>query len=80
MKVINNLLFISVLGLSVLGVAYAFEYADSFRGYNATGSEVFLIALPIYIALLKLNSLFKRAGRKKSRQNKNRLEQSQCLN
>ena len=34
---------------SILFVVYCFEQADAVRGYNATGSEVFTIALPLWI-------------------------------
>ena len=37
------------LSLSIAFVIWCFNYADTMRGYEATGTEVFMIALPIYI-------------------------------
>ena len=45
------------LTLSILAVVYCFEYADSARGYNSTGSEVFTIALPLWIVWKKLTTM-----------------------
>ena len=46
-----------VLTLSILAVIMCFEYADSIRGYNATGGEVFMIALPLMLVHSKITKM-----------------------
>lgn len=61
MKKLNNFWFGVSLTLAILFVVLCFEYADNMRNYNALGSEVFTIALPLMIVKNKLNT----SGRKK---------------
>ena len=49
MKIRNNFWFGLLLGVSVMLIPLSFLYADLERGYNATGGEVFMIALPILV-------------------------------
>ena len=53
----NNFWFGVVLTFSILSVVWCFEYADTFRGYNSTGTEVFTIALPLTLVWLKLRDM-----------------------
>ena len=39
---------------AIFFVAFCFKYADNVRGYNATGGEVFTIALPLLILKWRL--------------------------
>ena len=54
MKKLNNFWLGVILTLSILFVVYCFEHADITRGYEATGGEVFMLALPLTIVWLKL--------------------------
>ena len=38
-----------LLGMSIMLVPIVFAYADTVRGYNALGGEVFIIALPLSV-------------------------------
>ena len=57
MNKINNIWFGGLLVVSILLVVWCFEYADTFRGYNSTGTEVFTIALPLTLVWLKLRDM-----------------------
>ena len=57
MKLFNNFWFGAILTLSIFMVIWCFEYADSFRSYNSTGGEVFMIALPLTLVWLKLREM-----------------------
>lgn len=57
MKRLNNLWFGVILTLSILAVIWCFNYADNFRGYNSTGGEVFMIALPLTLVWFKLRAM-----------------------
>ena len=57
MKKLNNFWFGVSLTLSILAVVWCFDYADSLRGYNSMGSEVFMIALPLTLVWLKLRDM-----------------------
>lgn len=57
MKKLNDFWFGFLLALSIVAVVWCFEYADSFRGYNSTGGEVFMMALPMLITQWKLKSV-----------------------
>lgn len=57
MKNLNNFWFGVILTLSILAVIWCFDYADNWRGYNSTGGEVFMIALPLYIVWKKLTTM-----------------------
>lgn len=50
----NGFWFGVVLALTLIFVVWCFECADATRGYNATGGEVFTIALPLIIVWLRL--------------------------
>lgn len=54
MKKTGGFWFGVALTLSILFCIWCFEYADSFRGYNSTGGEVFMLALPLMIVQNKL--------------------------
>lgn len=57
MKKLSDFLFVSSLILSIFLVVWCFEYADSVRGYNALGGEIFTIMLPAWIVTNKINAL-----------------------
>lgn len=57
MKKLKSFLFVSSLMLSILLVVWCFNYADSVRGYNALGGEIFTIMLPLWIVTNKINAL-----------------------
>ena len=57
MKKLNNFWFGVILTLSILFVMWCFDYADNFRGYNSTGGEVFMIALPLWIVWKKISDM-----------------------
>ena len=57
MKLFNNFWFGAILTLSIFMVIWCFDYADSFRSYNSTGGEVFMIALPLTLVWLKLREM-----------------------
>ena len=57
MKKLNNFWFGVILILSILVVMWCFDYADNFRGYNSTGGEVFMIALPLYVVWMKISDM-----------------------
>ena len=57
MKKLNIFWFGFALTLSILAVKWCFEYADSVRGYNSTGGEVFMIALPLYVVWKKISDM-----------------------
>ena len=46
-----------VLTFSIIATIWCFEYADTVRGYNSTGGEVFLIALPLWIVWKKFKAM-----------------------
>lgn len=54
MKKTGGFWFGVALILSILFCIWCFEYADNFRGYNSTGGEVFMLALPLMIVQNKL--------------------------
>ena len=60
----NKFLFGIVLTASILFVIWCFDYADATRGYNATGGEVFILALPLMIAFQKISNLEEKINRK----------------
>lgn len=51
---LNRFLFGFLLGLTPLIIQKAFMLADLERGFNATGGEVFTIALPLLIVQWRL--------------------------
>ena len=53
----NKFWFGVILTIAILLVVRCFEYADAVRGYNGTGSEVFTIALPLWIVWKKLTTM-----------------------
>lgn len=57
MKKISGFLFVASLILSILFVFWCFNYADSVRGYNALGGEIFTIMLPLWIVTNKISAL-----------------------
>lgn len=57
MKLFNNFWFGAILTLSIFMVIWCFDYADNFRGYNSTGGEVFMIALPLTLVWFKLRAM-----------------------
>ena len=61
----KNFLFYLILGISVVLVCIAFDYADAVRGYNATGGEVFTIALPLGIVWNKISAMGQKINRLK---------------
>lgn len=63
----NNFLFSVSLALGILGVVWCFECADTYRGYNATGGEVFMIVPLLMFVGQKFNNLLKIAERKQQR-------------
>ena len=52
----NNFWFGVVLTFSILSVVWCFEYADNFRSYDSTGTEVFMIALPLIVVWFRLRA------------------------
>ena len=67
MKKLNSFWLGVVLTLSIVFVVYCFEYADITRGYEATGGEVFMLALPLTIVWLKLRKAEQKIQRLKDR-------------
>ena len=59
----KKILFFAVFFLSVGFCVMNFKVADATRGYNATGGEVFTIALPLWIMYQGIKTV--RAKRKK---------------
>ena len=57
MKKLNNMWFGFILALSIWLVISSFEYADAVRGYNATGTEVFMVALPLALVHEKMKAV-----------------------
>ena len=55
------------LTLAILFVVLCFEYADGFRGFNSSGSEVFTIALPLWIVWKKMSAMGQKIQRLKQR-------------
>jgi hypothetical protein len=49
MKHLNNFWFGFLLAASVAIIPICFMYADAHRGYDSTGGEVFMIALPFLL-------------------------------
>jgi preprotein translocase subunit SecF len=49
MKKLNNFWFGFLLAASIAAVIISFLYADAVRGYDATGGEVFMLALPLFV-------------------------------
>ena len=45
------------LAMSIILVAMCFEYADRMRGFEGTGSEVFMIALPMWLVYRKMSDI-----------------------
>ena len=72
MKNLNNFWFGVILTLSILAVIWCFDYADNWRGYNSTGGEVFMIALPLYIVWKKLTTMGQEIQRLKRQNNMKR--------
>ena len=58
MKRLNGFWFGFLLSTCISVACFSFYYADIQRGYNATGGEVFMIALPLCM-LLKRKKLNK---------------------
>lgn len=61
---LNRFSFIVYMLLSIIIVQNTFIIADMERGFNATGGEVFILALPIMIIHWRLQTI------KKSKQSK----------
>ena len=61
----NKFWFGVFLTIAILLVVRCFEYADAVRGYNGTGSEVFTIALPLYIVWKKISEMGRKIQRLK---------------
>ena len=57
MKKLNNFWFGAILTLSIVFVVSCFSYADEVRGFNSTGTEVFMIALPLWIVWRKFKAM-----------------------
>ena len=57
MKKLNVFLFVASLILSILLVVWCFDYADSVRGYNALGGEIFTIMLPLWMVTNKIKEM-----------------------
>jgi hypothetical protein len=57
--------FLFALGLSVLFVVFCFEYADAFRGYDATGGEFLMLIFPTLILREGLADLIQYVRNKK---------------
>lgn len=63
MKLSKFLFGLSIV-FSILLVVYCYNYADSFRGFNAIGSEIFLIFIPVLLVYGYVDSIEKRKERK----------------
>ena len=50
MKKSTFFIFGCLLSITILIVPFVFEMADACRGFDATGAEVFMLALPLGIA------------------------------
>ena len=61
--------------LSIVLIAWSFEVADAVRGYNATGSEVFMIALPLML-ISRMLSMAERNEKKLKNQLKKERQQN----
>ena len=61
----KNFWFGVFLTLSILLVVWVFDYAESFRGCESIGGEVFMIALPLWIVHCKLTELGQKIERLK---------------
>ena len=61
----NKFWFGAFLTIAILLVVRCFEYADAVRGYNGTGGEVFMIALPLYIVWKKISEMGRKIQRLK---------------
>ena len=48
---LNKFWFGFLLSSSIWMTIITYKYADSFRGYNATGGEFFLLLIPVLIVL-----------------------------
>lgn len=53
----KNIGFCLILFFSILFVALCFKYANSVRGTNTMGSEIFTITLPLLIVANKLDEM-----------------------
>lgn len=53
----NKFWFGAFLTIAILLVIKCFEYADSIRGCNSTGSEVFMLVLPLTIVFSQISKL-----------------------
>ena len=60
----NKFWFGASLTIAILLVVKCFEYADSIRGYNSTGSEVFTIVFPLMIVFHEISKLEQKFDRK----------------
>ena len=60
----NKFWFGAFLTIAILLVVRCFEYADAVRGYNGTGSEVFMIVLPLMIVFNQISKLEQTMQRK----------------
>jgi hypothetical protein len=60
----NNFWFGVAFTFSICLTIYVFQYAYAVRGYNAIGSEVFMLALPLMIVFNKINKLQEKLNRK----------------
>lgn len=60
----NKFWFGVILTVSVLLVVKCFEYADAVRGCDGTGSEVFMVVLPLMIVFHEISKLEQKLDRK----------------
>lgn len=55
----NKTFFRVCFAFSIVLLLFAFSQAQEYRGYVSIGSEVFFIALPVWIVELKISQLEK---------------------
>lgn len=70
MKRNESVLFVITFFLATVAAIVAFCYADRVRGYNATGSEVFILTLPVLCVTSRIELLTRRVERLKKKLDK----------
>ena len=61
---LSRFLFGLSLVVSILLVVFCYNYADYFRGFNAIGSEIFLVLIPTFLICRYIDAIEKSKERK----------------
>ena len=79
---LSRFLFGLSLVVSILLVVFCYNYADSFRGFNAIGSEIFLVLIPALLICRYIDAIEKSKERKIERMEEytKRLEEKYFMN